>query len=108
MADTNFLDEAIKKGLEKSKPVLQEMFAKSAGFHSWPSDVVNEIKIIPTGSEIQMEFSEDMKSRIHDLEYGMNGQPPAAATRNFTARIGTELESVVALELLTAVILKAI
>lgn len=62
--------------------VLRNM-AYDAG---WPDDIVSSLSLIYEDGAVQISYPESLTTRVNDLEFGKEGQPPNSVIRSFMLR----------------------
>jgi hypothetical protein len=65
--------------------------AVSAG---WPVALTKQLRVVITNTSMDVEYPEDLSSRIEDLEYGDGITPPSPVFRKFAKTNKTRIENV--------------
>jgi hypothetical protein len=75
-------EEALQKAAERLTPEFRDL-ALAAG---WPSNIVFQISVEFFEGALYIDYPEELKEEVEDLEYGTPKSAPNAVIRPFMAR----------------------
>ena len=73
------------------KPLTQAL-RKDAISAGWPVALTKKLRVVMTDSSMDVEYPEDIATRIEDLEYGNGDAPPMPVFRKFAKAHKLKLE----------------
>ena len=86
------VEKVAKEGARKSALKLTPVLRDQAFRAEWPSEIVIELSVKAEDENLYISYPDEFDSRIEDLEYGSQSQPPRPVLRPFMARYASNLE----------------
>jgi len=75
-----------------NKPLTQAL-RKDAVSAGWPVALTKKLRVVITNTSMDVEYPEDLASRVEDLEYGDGITPPSPVFRKFAKANKTKIEN---------------
>jgi hypothetical protein len=74
-----------KAGVEAARSLTMDL-QQSATDHGWHPDIVKHLSVSYNGSHLNIHYPDEIKSQVHNLEYGTETSAPSAVLRKFKSR----------------------
>jgi hypothetical protein len=91
MNTKELLPSIVKASKTLNKPLTQAL-RKNALSAGWPVSLTKRLRVVMTDSSMDIEYPEDIATRIEDLEYGDGTTPPMPVFRKFAKNNKLTLE----------------
>ena len=92
MNTKELLPSIVKASKTLDKPLTQAL-RKDAISAGWPVALTKKLRVVMTDSSMDVEYPEDIATRIEDLEYGDGDAPPMPVFRKFAKANKTKIEN---------------
>ena len=92
MTNKELITTLTKSAKTLNKPLTQAL-RKDALSAGWPVALTKQLRVVITNTSMDVEYPENLASRVEDLEYGDGVTPPSPVFRKFAKANKIKIEN---------------
>jgi hypothetical protein len=82
---------SIHSDIHSTLPALTSDLRQGAHKSGWPIELSSSLNVAYSNNSFRIEYPDELKSHIHDWEYGNEKRRPSAVLRKFSTRLDSNV-----------------